>query len=172
MLKLIKTRQKPKPDYQRIYINAFARCAVEADNNPEDRDNLKRSIFYLVKYLNCIPKAANYNELQSHHVFIQAANYIIGKLTPAEFMTIFPITKTYDGERWESKDYFYTMQMVQDHGLDTPIGNEEAVFSFLWDYVNRDIRLYMVRCMNIISRFSEFHTGRSTFERFIQEEGA
>ncbi|WKY47158.1 hypothetical protein Q5O24_12430 [Eubacteriaceae bacterium ES3] len=171
-MRLLETHQNPpKPDYDRIYINAFARCALELENNPDDRDSLKRSIYYLVKYLNCIPKAANYNELQSQNVFIQTVNYMIGKLSPAEFMTIFPITKTYGGERYEMKDYFYTMEKIKEHGLNKPIGDEEAVTSFLWDYVNIEVRLFMVRYMEIISRFSEFHTGKSTLERFIENEG-
>lgn len=65
---------------------------------------------------------------------------LIESMTPRHFMHLFPIDKTYDGERWQCKDYFSTMAMVQDHGLDTPIGDGVP---FLWDYCNPHTRCFL-----------------------------
>lgn len=173
MLKVIDGHIKKEPDYKLIYLNGFVRSNTQRCDDPSDRDNIKRSIYYLVKYFNCLNahQITGPETLEGNITLMQAANYLIGTIAPAELMTIFPVAKTYDGERWECKDYFYTMEMIKEHGIDTPIGTGEEVFSFLWDYTNNDIRHYMVQCMNIISRMNEIQTGKSIFEQFIEKEG-
>jgi hypothetical protein len=154
-----------------IYLEAFHRCMVVERDSPGDRDNMMRTVYYLVKYLTHIQADNIATNLDAYLVFMEACNYLMGQLTPAEFITLFPVSKIYDGERWQSKDYFYTMQMIRDHGLDTPIGNQEEAFNFMWDYVNRDVSEYAVQCMCLISKKSQIETGKTTFERFIEEEG-
>ncbi|MDI3537779.1 MAG: hypothetical protein PWP30_2261 [Eubacteriaceae bacterium] len=170
MLKVINTPIKEKPDFEMIYLEAFRRCMIVERDNPGDRDNLKRTVYYLVKYFNHL-KAENIpHNLDAYLIFMEACNNLIGQLTPAEFMTIFPVSKIYDGERWQSKDYFYTMEMIRDHGLDNPIGNQEEVFNFMWDYVNGNVSEYAVQCMCLISKKSEIQTGKSTMEQFIEDQ--
>ena len=52
-------------------------------------------------------------------------------ITPRELLSVFPPTKTYDGERYQCKDYFTTMQAVHKHGLDVPLG--DRTFEFLYE---------------------------------------
>lgn len=61
-------------------------------------------------------------------------------MTPRQFMHIFPITKWYDGQG-ELKDYFSVIQTVKNYGLDRPI---ESPQSFLFDYLNPDVNIYVV----------------------------
>jgi hypothetical protein len=58
----------------------------------------------------------------------------MSQLTPREFMNIFPIDKTYDGERFECKDYFYTIKIVRALDQDAPIGDK--LDDLLWEYMN------------------------------------
>ena len=64
--------------------------------------------------------------------------------TPRQFMRLFPVSKEYDGERFQSNDYFTTMDMISSHGIDNPIGD---AFPFLWDYVNPHIRIFLTSYM-------------------------
>lgn len=68
----------------------------------------------------------------------------ISVLTPRELTQIFPITKRYDGARWQEKDYFYTMDKLSRLNMDRPIREQVEVFDLLLDYINRDIELFMI----------------------------
>lgn len=79
----------------------------------------------------------------------EAIKLIMSLLTPKQFINIFPIEKTYDGAKYECKDYFSTMEMVNSLDQDSPIGDK--IDDFLWDYMNRDTRLFQVETMSLIS---------------------
>lgn len=93
----------------------------------------------------------------------------IAILTPNELMQVFPIDKTYDGARWEEKDYFYTMDVLRQHGLDTPIGG--SVDDLLWDYMNITTRIFTVEYTSVASRIYRSMTGEGILERFCQANG-
>jgi hypothetical protein len=54
----------------------------------------------------------------------------IGSLKPAELVNIFPIEKTYDGDRWGVKDYFYTRDYLNTLDPDKPIGENALDLCF------------------------------------------
>ena len=64
---------------------------------------------------------------------------VLGCLTLRNFVNTFPIDKTYDGAKWEEKDYFYTMEVLSKMDWDKPIGRDE-LSELLWDYMNADLR--------------------------------
>lgn len=61
-------------------------------------------------------------------------------LTPRQFMQIFPVTKRYDGEKKQKKDYFFTKETMQSYGMDVPIG--EKVVAFLYCYCNKEVESF------------------------------
>ena len=61
----------------------------------------------------------------------------IGFLTIRDLLSIFPIRKDYDGELYQCKDYFYTVDALSKMDWDKPIGRDN-VFSLMWDYCNED----------------------------------
>ncbi len=81
----------------------------------------------------------------------------IAILTPIELMQIFPVDKKYDGARWGCKDYFYTMDMLREHGLNTPIG--DRIDDILWDYTNTQMRIFTVRLTTVTSKIYRELTG-------------
>jgi len=97
---------------------------------------------------------------------IEIWNSFIGLITPRELMEIFPVDKTYDGEKYQEKDYFYTMEMIKEHGIDTPIGRDN-VFAFVMDYQNIKVTEYAVKLMGIVSDLHEKETGKEMFEDFF-----
>lgn len=113
----------------------------------KDTQRLHQAVFYGVKAFANANPCDEGTDVKAYWDLINSTVNLIALLTPREFMTIFPIDKDFDGERFEMKDYFYTMQIAKDVGLDTPIIN---AFNFLWDYYNRDTRHFMVHLTGAI----------------------
>ncbi|KNZ41376.1 hypothetical protein [Acetobacterium bakii] len=128
MLKLIEgtKKKRPKVDYEIIYLNGMIRAIKAKELAPDDKTITKRIIFYTVKYFSVLDiKGMNRENLESLLVFDQMLLNQICELTPAELLTIFPVTKSYDGAKYECKDYFNTMVALQAHGLHEPSGHRK-----------------------------------------------
>lgn len=87
----------------------------------------------------------------------------VGALTPRLFNQVFPIEKTYDGQKWGCKDYFSVTEYI-----DEKIGGG---FEFLLNYWNRDVLFAAVKAMNVISDWHKRQTGESVIEKFARENG-
>ena len=93
---------------------------------------------------------------------------LISRQTPRQFVRLFPISKEYDGQRYQSKDYFTTMQSIAQHGWDTPIG--DAV-DFLWDYVNPHTSAFVVSFLCALDRECRQHNRPGLLESFAKQQG-
>lgn len=91
---------------------------------------------------------------------------MIGILTPREFMNMFPIDKNYDGEKYCIKDYFSTMKMIKEYGIDNEIGYESTL-GFLFDYVNSDVNDFMVQVIEALDSEAKKNGGESIWEKLI-----
>jgi len=91
-------------------------------------------------------------------------------ITPRELMNVFPPEKMYDGDKYECKDYFTTMEVITQHGIDTPLG--DYVFEFLYDYMNRKTRQFVVRWINVIDDMRHADGLPSMIESFLESQGA
>jgi hypothetical protein len=96
---------------------------------------------------------------------------VMSQITPADLITIFPISKTYDGAKYEMKDYYSAMEAVNAHGLHERFKTADNARELLWEYWNRDIRLYQVKLMSVISGMNQRATGETLMERFFREQG-
>ena len=150
-MKLIRTVAKPASqktafDFAWHYINGFIRNMQRyIDSGNTDRDALKRSVYFGVKYVAGNQKTEDPKRLLS---FAHVVKLAIAELSPAELIAIFPVQKAYNGQRTESKDYFYTMDQLNAHGMKTKIG--DAVDDMLWDFRNLDIEFFTIRCLGLI----------------------
>lgn len=117
-------------------------------------DSIKRDI---TKYRNRI----DYGEILSIYFRdIQCVQQLAGTLTPRQFSQIFPINKKYDGDRWQSIDYFYTVKYIENSiGWDNNIGDN--VLEFFMEYDNRFVRKFVISCMKIIDEINRMD-GRSS----------
>ena len=93
---------------------------------------------------------------------------LISRQTPRQFVRLFPISKEYDGQRYQSKDYFTTMQSIARHGWDTPIG--DAV-DFLWDYVNPHTSAFVVSFLCALDRERRQQNRPGLLESFAKQQG-
>lgn len=95
---------------------------------------------------------------------------VLGCLTLRNFVNTFPIDKTYDGEKWECKDYFSTMEVLKNMDWDKPIGRDE-LSELLWDYDNEELRHAYVEFTTAMSAIYRAQTGKGIAERFFEERG-
>lgn len=109
-------------------------------------------------------------EAQATFQLIEAIFTVCGCLTLRNFVTTFPIDKTYDGEKWQCKDYFYTMDVLSKMDWDKPIGRDE-LSDLLWDYENEDLRHVYVEFTTAMSAIYRAQTGKGIAEQFFEERG-
>lgn len=102
---------------------------------------------------------------------ISLVKNVIGNLTPNEFMQLFPIKKEYDGHKWETKDYFYTRDYINNLDINTPIDEQEDPLMFLWEYVNDDIESFNIRSMLALSKLRQFMGHPSLGEEWADMNG-
>lgn len=101
---------------------------------------------------------------------IDALFGIIGWIKLGNLIKIFPVDKIYDGDKWGCKDYFYTMDVLKEKGLDNAVGRD-GVFDLMWDYMNKDLREVTVFFMSCMSAMYKKQTGVGIAEKFCEDNG-
>lgn len=101
---------------------------------------------------------------------IDALFGIIGRIKLNNLVKIFPIDKEYDGDKWGCKDYFFTMDVLKEKGLDNAVGRD-GVFDLMWDYMNKDLREVTVFFMSCMSAMYKQQSGVSFAEKFCEDNG-
>ncbi len=161
----------------KAFANAYLGLLLKHDGYIpyEDKDELKKFIFLVVNYVSrdrLISEIKNSEEETIFREFYLMSEFMdaIGSLTPIELTQIFPIDKTYDGKKFQCKDYFYSMDVIKKHGPDKVIGKGNA-FNFLWDYENMRVRLFLVEYMSAMSNLYKLQSGKGIMEEFLEENG-
>lgn len=171
--------------WQRQYHNAIYKAMSEnkekevADYPQED---LMKIALSGIKYINLVREIRRENERggtdyrqsleESQAIFnlIDAIFTIIGYIKLKNLVVTFPITKNFDGAKWECKDYFYTMDVLSKMDLDKPIGRDNIV-DLLWDYENDDLRHAYVEFTCAMSAIYRSQTGKGLAEEFCEDNG-
>jgi len=111
------------------------------------------------------------NQLDADNILLlyNIVTALVSKMTPHDLMLTFPVAKTFDGGKYGSKDYFFTMQALSAHGLNTPLGNKTD--ELLADYENPLIRKMCVLVMMAVVRKNKELTGRDMLREFTDSLG-
>lgn len=109
-------------------------------------------------------------EQQIKFQLIDAIFTVCGYLTLRNFVTTFPIDKTYDGAKWECKDYFSTKEVLSKMDWDKPIGRDE-LSELLWDYDNAELRHAYVEFTTTMSAIYRAQTGKGIAETWCDNMG-
>lgn len=133
--------------YDRSFVSAM-RAIPEDYEEREDTRELERAIFFGIRLLGRLDEPATADAIRNRFNLVEGVMGLLTFITPRKFASLFPITKDYDGKRFGSKDYFYTVQKIREYGWDKPIS---APFDFLWDFHNWDITFFVVNYMSLIS---------------------
>lgn len=155
-----------------VYLEALERFMEKYENKiiPENlqRDELKKYVFLGVKYIGKSRYSHNKNmNAEQEYKKIESIMAAIKLMTPRELTQMFPIAKEYDGDKYESKDYFYTMDAIENIGIDSALGTHENVINLLWDYTNHDISMFMVRWMGVVGDLAVYTQNRDPLEQFF-----
>nr|DAT54052.1 MAG TPA: hypothetical protein [Caudoviricetes sp.] len=148
-----------------LYLNAYIRTVKNFDPYKDNStDAIKKAVFYGVKAINNKPKREHLieEEIVNEFNFISGVKALMSVLTPKEFTNMFPIEKDYDGDKYQMKDYFYTRDYISKLDSNRPIGNDERILEFLWEYHNWDISFFVIASTRCISDYNRLH-GEPTF---------
>lgn len=170
MLKLLKLEPKRKVNYILIYSKLFDKILSKYAEDTENRKYLKQLVFYGIKTTNELMKEKedfDYESLLKIFQFIEIVKMSISLLTPNELITVFPIDKKYDGDKYEMKDYFYTIKELEKIGMNSFIA--EHVDYLLWDYMNRDVERFVVKGMSVLSDIYKMETGYGILEKWAED---
>ena len=149
-----------------LYLKALDRTACALRDKPEDKLLQMRTVFYGVRY---VASTVGTVRDKSRWNIIETLTELIAQLTPRELLQIFPVEKTYDGERWEAKDYFFTMDVLRRHGLDKPLGKN--VLDVLWDYTNTHVRLFNVAMLNAVDALRRMEGQETLMQEWAASNG-
>ena len=171
--------------WERQYHNSIYRTFKEnkgkeiADYPQED---LMKIAFAGIKYVNSVREIRIENErvgtdykqtLEESQAVFQLMDVIftvMGYIKLKNLIVTFPIKKDFDGHKWESKDYFYTMNVLSKMDMDKPIGRDN-IADLLWDYENDDLREAYVEFMCSMSAIYRSQTGKSIAEEWCDDIG-
>lgn len=176
-LHVIEGIKKEKPDYFGIYNRVFVgyvkevkESSINLESEELDVSLRKKIIYYGVKMVNSAKHdASTTREKKSLFSLISAIIDMIKLITPNEFEGIFPIDKTYNGEKFQTKDYFFTKKMMKEIGENTPIG--ENADNFLWDYQNWDVSFFLIEMMSAVDDIRRSEGKKGAMEEFLEEKG-
>lgn len=177
MMYLTKNRgAMTQADVALLYAEALARLYEKhLDEELEGSTVLTQQIVFLnVKTFSFLP-AAMIDEMSRKRAEELLREYfkaidLISTLTPRQFMQVFPVAKDYDGEKYETKDYFFAMEQIGKIGMDNVIG-EERIDLFLMEYWNKSITHFLVNGTVIMDRIRSFDGLPSMMAQFMADQG-
>lgn len=117
-----------------------------------------------------IDEGRTLEEEQIRFTVIDSIFVILGCLTLRNFVTTFPIEKYYKGAKWEEKDYFSTMDVLNKMDWNKSIGREE-LSELLWDYYNADLRHAYLEFTTAMSALYKAQTGKGIMEKWCEDHG-
>lgn len=170
--------------WERQYYTALEKSCTGRTGKISDltQDELAKIGFAGIKYI-CsmrdvtrenmklgIDKGRTLVEEQVRFTVIDSIFMVLGCLTLRNFVETFPIEKYYDGDKWEEKDYFSTIEVLSKMNWDKPIGRDE-LSELLWDYYNADLRHAYMEYTSAMSAIYKAQTGKGIMEKFFEDRG-
>ncbi|GAB3797492.1 hypothetical protein [Virgibacillus kimchii] len=152
-----------------VYLRACQNSIKSLVKNENDKDLIKKNVFYGVNIVGMLPDSKTYDEAVNNFEFASAIKQIAGQLTPKEFMNVFPIDKDFKGHKYDMKDYFYTRDYVKTLDQDKPIGEE--IIEFFWEYQNKDTGRFTIKTMGLMSDINHFEGKPYPFEEWADMHG-
>lgn len=88
-------------------------------------------------------------------------------LTPRQVLGLFPIEKSYDGEKYQAKDYYSSIETVNNLGIDIPLNYETAKEFLMECMIGRFMFKTGVSMMTLVSDYNNWDV--TDVMGFIQE---
>lgn len=176
-LKLIKgtleeTQAKQKSKDEKIK-QAYKRILTEQKSSFSQL--LKVAIKYVNKYtLQDIEEAPNFeaklNQIETSISFVMALDNLISSVNLKTFKGLFPIDKYYSKDGM-IKDYYSTLEVIDDLGIQEDEFIGENVDELLNGYANNEIIRYQVVKMMLVTKYHRMTTGGDLLMNFFEDQG-
>lgn len=152
------------------YKDLFCKKLIEYYMSLNDVSK-KQCIFYGTRMISKDKKKANdsYNNINLKLEQVIEIIDMMATLTPTEFMNIFPITKTYDGDKYECKDYLNVKKVIYSYDLNEPIG--ENIEEFLMSYLNIYINSFVVTYLCYINALNKYEIKMGIIDSILNLDG-
>ena len=162
--------QKRKRDTKlSIFKSLYFSCKYGYDS-PAD---IRKAVFYGIRHYSYVDVGGmTPKELLSAFSEYIDIKMMISRLSIADMEILFPIGKDYDGWKYESKDYFSTMEWLGNIDINSPMGfGEDGVDGFFWNYYNHHIMGFAVHELLVIDRIARIDGRQGMLESFLDHAG-
>lgn len=162
----IKKRKELRNKKRDIYFRCFAKNVVAQDYN-----KLLSAIFCGVRYVNFydLTPEVTYKELKDLFNFIVMLKNIMRYITVNDLISLFPIIKEYNGEKFECKDYFSTKKYLETLNLENCL--LENIDDFLWNYYNQDLMNLSIKELLILDKLRKYEGEKGLMEEWTDMMG-
>lgn len=180
----ILSKKHEKPSKEDFIFRALARKASEfvkvfnkdtslVQYNFNYHDDLKKMLWLLIKdgrrRIHDEPKSEK--DVMDNLGYAELVSNIAELITPRELMQMFPIDKEYDGEKYQTKDYYYTIDVINKLNMDDVLKDQISIFELFLNYQNIDISMFAVFWMETVSKANILQGGKDILVEFMEENG-
>lgn len=162
--KTVSWKERKQATYHEAYCRMLQKILEE-----KQPFTTKQFVFLSLRARKEREKPETFREAKEEFLYYESLMGIIGTLTPGEMEQTFPITKDYDGEKYECKDYFSTKNLLRQLPPDRPIKESMDVIDFLLDYQNPDIKRFVIGSMCTISALQALQ-GKETLVDYLNRK--
>ena len=179
MLKLIKGTKKPPRFTTGQLAQKHYEMAMAGLKNYRETSNkweLRKTAYNLVRYsiyrYHTLKDSNNQLAYKALFAMEETTKIILGQLTPREFLQDFPISKTYDGERYQCTDYYSSVDQLSVLDMDKPFDAQTTdLFELLWGYQNKWIMNLLVKTSSTVNKLRQFRGEIDLITNFCKEQG-
>lgn len=159
-------KKRPKTNYSLLHMKAACN-ALERYIETGAREHMLKAVNHGVRFLHHTDSGVF--SAAERFEFYETVKKQMALLTPKELMQLFPISKEFNGHKWQTKDYFFTMEEIGKIGADVPIGNQ--LDELLWDYLNPFVGEFLVESLCAATELYRQQTGVDAMAEFCKSKG-
>jgi hypothetical protein len=155
--------------YRRVFLTLCGKINKMLITFPTDEKTIKDCAVKLIVAGVQVIIGINYNDIEHNYKFASSAYRTIISamlmLNPEELAKIFIPEKTYDGERYGEKDYFFAKRAIEQQrkiGFNNDI---EALLNYLTDLNNLSAILFVINCNKIQRCQVEYENRQRTVKK-------
>lgn len=157
-----------------IYLDHLIKIGEDIKKNRgkliDEKLLCQKIAFYGIKAIGLSPEIESKDPKYNEYAF--ALNNLIltaiEELTPKEFLQVFPLDKIYDGDKFDCKDYFSSMETINEYGIDRRI---EDAGGFLFDFMNKDVHKFLFKVIKTMDYVIEDNGGIGCMNQFMHDMG-
>ena len=198
MLKLIVTQKKKYKKDDLFYAEryeAIEERTIDEILNVTNEKKLNSLIgkLYFARVKKCCYKYSYYkknenkmsfNDIKELFFYFSEAIESLKTLTPKVLQQLFPISKIYDGEKFDCLDYYTTKKSLSEFNENEPFyitdykfkmteeelkKREEKVSFLIMEYQNKDIRKFNIGYMVLSNKLNRMINGTDAMDKLFEE---